>query len=289
MASIKELRQKIGSLKNTNKITSAMKLVASSKLKKAQDALNRNSPYLANLTGIVQRVVRSVGASSFYLLKPVYEPKNIRVILFSSDKGLCGSFNAALFKMLQNQIKGEWGHVNVEVIALGKKGSEYFSRRFPVKNLVIKPGIPAKVPVSIAQELTKSCIEDFKAKKIDAVYLAYNHFASMIAQQPTLTQILPLTLPKSEAKIPCLDYFCEPDVNDMLNLMIPQLIQSVMFRAMLENVLGFNAAQMNAMDSATKNSKDLIGRYTLSMNRARQTAITTELSEIVAGAESLKN
>lgn len=288
MASIKELRQKIGSLKNTNKITSAMKLVASSKLKKAQDALNRNSPYLSNLNGIVQRVIRSVGGSSFDLLKPAKDPQNIRVILFSSDKGLCGSFNSALFKMLQNQIKGDWSHVNVEVIALGRKGSEYFSRRFPVKNLVIKPGIPAKVPVSIAQELTKSCIEDLRAKKVDAVYLVYNHFASMISQQPTINQILPVTLPKDEGK-GCLDYIYEPDTNEMLNLLIPQLVQSIMFRSMLESVLGFNAAQMNAMDSATKNSKDLIGRYTLSMNRARQTAITTELSEIVAGAESLKN
>ena len=288
MASIKELRQKIGSLKNTNKITSAMKLVASSKLKKAQDALNRNSPYLNNLNGIVQRVIRSVGGSSFDLLKPAKDLKNIRVILLSSDKGLCGSFNAALFKTLQNQIKGDWSHLNVEVIALGRKGSEYFSRRFPVKNLVIKPGIPAKVPVSIAQELTKSCVEDFRAKKIDAVYLVYNHFASMISQQPTINQILPVTLPKDEGK-GCLDYIYEPDTNEMLNLLIPQLVQSVMFRSMLESVLGFNAAQMNAMDSATKNSKDLIGRYTLSMNRARQTAITTELSEIVAGAESLKN
>ena len=288
MASIKELRQKIGSLKNTNKITSAMKLVASSKLKKAQDALNRNSPYLNNLNGIVQRVIRSVGGSSFDLLKPAKDPKNIRIILLSSDKGLCGSFNAALFKTLQNQIKGDWSHLNVEVIALGRKGSEYFSRRFPVKNLVIKPGIPAKVPVSIAQELTKSCVEDFRAKKIDAVYLVYNHFASMISQQPTINQILPVTLPKDEGK-GCLDYIYEPDTNEMLNLLIPQLVQSVMFRSMLESVLGFNAAQMNAMDSATKNSKDLIGRYTLSMNRARQTAITTELSEIVAGAESLKN
>jgi len=288
MASIKELRQKIGSLKNTNKITSAMKLVASSKLKKAQDALNRNSPYLNNLNGIVQRVIRSVGGSSFDLLKPAKDPKNIRIILLSSDKGLCGSFNAALFKTLQNQIKGDWNSLNVEVIALGRKGSEYFSRRFPVKNLVIKPGIPAKVPVSIAQELTKSCVEDFRAKKIDAVYLVYNHFASMISQQPTINQILPVTLPKDEGK-GCLDYIYEPDTNEMLNLLIPQLVQSVMFRSMLESVLGFNAAQMNAMDSATKNSKDLIGRYTLSMNRARQTAITTELSEIVAGAESLKN
>jgi len=288
MASIKELRQKIGSLKNTNKITSAMKLVASSKLKKAQDALNRNSPYLNNLNGIVQRVIRSVGGSSFDLLKPAKDLKNIRVILLSSDKGLCGSFNAALFKTLQNQIKGDWSHLNVEVIALGRKGSEYFSRRFPVKNLVIKPGIPAKVPVSIAQELTKSCVEDFRAKKIDAVYLVYNHFVSMISQQPTINQILPVTLPKDEGK-GCLDYIYEPDTNEMLNLLIPQLVQSVMFRSMLESVLGFNAAQMNAMDSATKNSKDLIGRYTLSMNRARQTAITTELSEIVAGAESLKN
>ena len=288
MASIKELRQKIGSLKNTNKITSAMKLVASSKLKKAQDALNRNSPYLNNLNGIVQRVIRSVGGSSFDLLKPAKDPKNIRIILLSSDKGLCGSFNAALFKTLQNQIKGDWNSLNVEVIALGRKGSEYFSRRFPVKNLVIKPGIPAKVPVSIAQELTKSCVEDFRAKKIDAVYLVYNHFVSMISQQPTINQILPVTLPKDEGK-GCLDYIYEPDTNEMLNLLIPQLVQSVMFRSMLESVLGFNAAQMNAMDSATKNSKDLIGRYTLSMNRARQTAITTELSEIVAGAESLKN
>lgn len=291
MASIKELRQKVRSLKNTSKITSAMKLVSSSKLKKTQDAMSRNLPYQRNLHEILQRILGSVSTSEIQLMKVNPDPKVIRVILLSTDKGLCGSFNNNLFKQLQAQIKGDWGKMRVEVIVLGKKGSDYFSKRFPVAGLVARPGLPVKIPVSAAQGAINPCIHDFQAGKVDAVYIAYNHFYSMIRQEPKIEQLLPVRLEPIEKKESAntLDYLFEPDPDQMLAHLIPQLLQATVYRSMLMNALGENVARMNAMENATKNSKDLINRYTLSMNRARQSAITTELSEIVAGAESLKN
>lgn len=291
MASIKELRQKIRSLKNTNKITSAMKLVSSSKLKKAQDAMSRNLPYQRSLHDMLQRVLGSVNQSEIKLLKANPDPKIIRVILVSSDKGLCGSFNSNLFKQLQNQIKGDWSKIQIEVIAFGKKGSDYFTKRFPVPNLVAKPGLPVKIPVSMAQSAILPCIHDFEAGKVDAVFIAYNHFYSMIRQEPQIEQLLPVKLDsvKKNTASNSLDYIFEPSPDQLIANLIPQLVQANVYRSMLMNALGENVARMNAMENATKNSKDLINRYTLSMNRARQSAITTELSEIVAGAESLKN
>jgi len=288
MASIKELRQKIVSLKNTNKITSAMKLVASSKLKKAQDALHRNQPYLRSLDEVVKRVMSCADDIDVNFMKPVESPKNIRIILLSTDKGLCGSFNANLMKLLHAELKGKWINTNVELIAVGKKGSEYFTRRCPVKNLESKPGLPAKIPISAALEIADKAISDFSYRNIDAVYVVYNHFSSMILQTPVIESILPIKVPEEKEKV-SLDYEFEPNAEEMLKSIVPQLVQATIYRAMLENVLGENVARMNAMENATKNSKDLISRYTLTMNRARQSAITTELSEIVAGAESLKN
>ncbi len=292
MPSIKELRQKIRSLKNTSKITSALKLVSSSKLKKTQDAMTKNLPYQKNLHEILQRVLGSVNGSEVRLMKANPDPKIIRVILLSSDMGLCGSFNANLFKMLQSKIKGDWSKNQVEIIAVGKKGTDFFTKRCPVSHLAAKPGLPTKIPVSVAQSIINPCIHDFEAGKVDAVYIAYNHFYSMIRQEPTLEQLLPVKVqekPAEEKATTTLDYIFEPEPGDILKHLIPQVLQATVYRSMLMNILGENVSRMNAMENATKNSNDLIGRYTISMNRARQSAITTELSEIVAGAESLKN
>jgi F-type H+-transporting ATPase subunit gamma len=287
MPSIKELRQKIGSLKNTNKITSAMKLVSSSKLKKAQDAFTRNRAYFDGLNGVVQNLLRSTGGSASSLLSPRKEIRKIRVVLLSTDKGLCGSFNSSLLKFLQSKITKDWDGIHVEVVAVGKKGSDFFSRRFKPSALISEPGLPAKVPYSAAQKIGKECIADFLSKKVDAVYLVYNQFNSMVSQEPRLIDLLPIPIPAAK-KGPILDYSFEPDSETIFEGLLPQLIQASIFRSMLSNALGEQAARMNAMENATKNSKDLIQRYTLIMNRARQSAITTELSEIVAGAESIK-
>ena len=287
MPSIKELRSKIKSLRNTSKITSAMKLVSSSKLKKAQDAWSRNKPYLTTLQEVVDRLLQSASTAGLDLLKPPAKVKRVKVILVSTDKGLCGSFNSNLLKAVQVKVKGDWADAQVEVVSLGKKGADFFARRCPVSKVNHLPGLPIRIPFSLAQAQCNDAITDFLAGKADVVYLAYNNFISMLTQQPTVKQLLPIVLPEKK-KGPALDYSFEPEDSEILKKIFPQLIQASIYNAMLSNALGEQAARMNAMDNATRNSKDLINRYTLSMNRARQSAITTELSEIVAGAESLK-
>jgi len=290
MPSIKELRSKIRSLKNTSKITSAMKLVSSSKLKKAQDAWNRNQVYTDSLRNLVDRLLQSGGASNSPLLKAPKQVKHITVLVLSTDKGLCGSFNSGLMKAVQNKIKGDWKELDIQVIAVGKKASDFFARRCPVANLIAHPGLPAKVPYERAQEIGEQCVTAFLTKNIknsDIVYIAYNQFQSMISQVPVVEQLLPLVVDKPQGK-QVSNYILEPEESVIFDRIFPQLVQAWIYRAMLSNAFGEQASRMNAMDNATRNSKDLINRYTLVMNRARQSAITTELSEIVAGAESLK-
>lgn len=287
MPSIKELRSKITSLKNTSKITSAMKLVSSAKLKKTQDAFGRNQVYINALQQMVNRVMQSEGADELPLFHKAKEVKNITVLVLSSDKGLCGSFNTALLRTVQNKIQGEWKNYTVEVIAVGKKASDYLTRRFPVPNLKTFPGFPPKVPVAMSHQFGDIVMDKFISRKTDEVYLAFNMFEGMVSQVPTIEQLLPFSRNVSE-KSQARDYIIEPNQKAIFDRVFPQMIYANIYRAMLSSAVGEQAARMTAMDNATRNSKDLIQRYTLIMNRARQTAITTELSEIVAGAESLK-
>jgi len=287
MPSIKELRSKIGSLKNTSKITSAMKLVSSAKLKKTQDAWNRNQSYANSLHTMVDRILQTDGATESALLRQVKEVKTITVLVLTSDKGLCGSFNSSLLKLVQNKIRNEWKDYRVEVVAVGKKATDFFSHRCHVPALVTHPGFPPKVPVTLANQYGDEVIAQFVGHKTDLVYLAYNLFQGVVTQEATVEQLLPI-VHKDSKKTHVRDYILEPNEKAIFERVFPQLVHATIYRAMLSSAVGEQAARMNAMDNATRNSKDLIQRYTLVMNRARQTSITTELSEIVAGAESLK-
>jgi len=290
MPSIKELRGKVRSLKSTSKITSAMKLVSSSKLKKAQDAWTRNLLYADSLRDLVSRLMQGNTSLNSPLIQKPTQVKHISVLVLSSDKGLCGGFNSNLLKTVQAKVKGEWKDYEIDMIVVGKKGSEFFTRRCPMPNLESLPGMPAKVPYSMAQDLGARCLKKLltrTTKKSQIVYLAYNQYNSMISQTPVIEQLLPIVVDNLHTKANQ-SYLLEPEENVIYERIFPQLVHANIFRAMLSNAFGEHAARMNAMDNATRNSKDLINRYTLIMNRARQSAITTELTEIVAGAESLK-
>ncbi len=287
MPSIKELRSKIGSLKNTSKITSAMKLVSSAKLKKTQDAWNRSRDYSDSLHKMIDRMLQAKGFAEVPLLRKEKEIKTVTVLVLSTDKGLCGSFNSALMRLLQRKIREDWKDYRVEVVAVGKKANDFFNKRCPVASLESKPGFPPKVPVKMANALGDELIRHFNGKKTDIVYLAYNVFHGIVSQEPVVEQLLPIVHTNPE-NTHVLDYLMEPGEMSVYERVFVQTVHSNIYRAMLSSAVGEQAARMNAMDNATRNSKDLMQRYTLVMNRARQTAITTELSEIVAGAESLK-
>ncbi|HSQ42228.1 MAG TPA: ATP synthase F1 subunit gamma [Fibrobacteraceae bacterium] len=287
MPSIKELRQKIRSLRSTSKITSALKLVSSAKLRKAQEAFSRNNVYFGGMQEVVTHLLGSPGASSLALLKPAVEVKRIRVVVLSTDMGLCGAFNLNLFKLIQGKVRKEWAGKLVDVVTVGRKGADFFTRRCPVSDVDVIPGLPTKIPYEAAHKIGAAAIVDFLAHKVDEVYLGFNLFHSMVSQEARLEPLLPI-VPLKPGHGATLDYIYEPEEEGIYERVLPLLVHSSIYRAMLSNRLGELAARMNAMDNATRNSKDLINRYTLIMNRARQTAITTELTEIVSGAESLK-
>ena len=284
MASIKELRLRIKSLKNTNKITSAMKLVASAKLKKSQDALKDHQPYSEKLEEILNRIV----VSSSELKSPLLQDKSVkkqRYYLYSSDKGLCGSFNNALIKNVKKHIGSVDENIDIECATLGRKVYEIFNKLDRVDLIENYQDITRNPSFAEVKRVAEKAVDDFIKGEIDEVYIYFNKYESVISQVPTLVKVLPLDIKKTE-EIQDTDYIFEPNAQEIFESILPEFLYNKFYEALLENAAGEHGARMNAMENATKNSKELISKFTLQMNRLRQAAITTELTEIVAGAES---
>jgi F-type H+-transporting ATPase subunit gamma len=287
MASIKELRIRIKSLKNTNKITAAMKLVATSKLKKSQDAMKANKPYSDKLDEVLGRISNSSDLTNPLL--EVREVKKVRIYAFTSDKGLCGSFNNGLIKYARNTLPQQFKGKDIEVLTLGKRAKDFFSKNteyftHDFEGITKSPNFADIAPIA------EQCIQDFLEGKIDEVHLLFNEFESVLVQNPMTKLILPIEANniESEEGTTSFDYIYEPDGKALLDTILPNYVAIQFFQGLLENAAGEHGARMNAMENATKNSKELINDLTLVMNRARQAQITTELTEIVSGAESLK-
>ena len=301
MAGIKELRLRIKALKNTSKITAAMKMVSAAKLKRAQDAYTRAKPYAERMEEAFGRVLAALESPEHPLLQ-VRENRRTRYVLVSSDRGLAGAFNNALLRAFVRRPADE---APVEALGVGRRARDFVTR-------VAGSGALEKVAIdavntptyanaaSIADTLTR----DFLDGKCDRVVLVYNRFRSVLSQQPVFVPLLPLVPPESaDAESATPDdrpangadapkgfkdlYAFEPDQESLFAELLPRLVTLQVFRALLENAVGEHSARMTAMDSATKNTKDLIGSMSLTMNRARQAAITRELIEIVSGAEAL--
>lgn len=297
MASIKEMRFKIRSLKNTNKITAAMKLVASSKLRKAQEANKANRPYAQKVREILGRVA---AATSAHPLMSKRKISKVRFYVFSSDKGLCGSFNNALFKFLNNSLSTLVNRedyaadsISFETYAVGRKAVDFTSKREQFGFVEAVDSMSRVVDFDKIDAIMQHAHDDFLAGKVDVVYMVYNHYESILKQTPSIQQILPVQpseLP-AEAKSDKIEaeYILEPSSEEVLDDLIPRYLSSQYYQALLETHVGEYSARMTAMDAATKNSKELIRKKTIVMNRLRQAAITTELTEIVSGAESLKD
>ncbi|MGL1935580.1 MAG: ATP synthase F1 subunit gamma [Fibrobacterales bacterium] len=287
MASIKQLRLRITSLKNTNKITSAMKLVASSKLKKSQDAIRDNKPYSDKLKKLLSIVSNSSEVVDFELMKerPV---KKIRYYVYSSDKGLCGSFNNGMIKYAANVIDTRDSSVEYEVYTLGKRVFDFFSKKEQYAFEKNYEEITRNPNFLNINEVAKEATEDFIAGKFDEAYLINNEFESVLVQTPTMKKVLPVVFEEdmSDKSYIETDYIYEPNAQDLVKSLLPKHVAAQFYRSLLENAAGEHGARMTAMENATNNSSDLIKNLTLIMNRARQAAITTELTEIVAGAES---
>ncbi|MHB1844657.1 MAG: ATP synthase F1 subunit gamma [Deltaproteobacteria bacterium] len=297
MPSLRDIRKRIGSVKNTRQITKAMKMVAAAKLRRAQEAIVQARPYAQHMDGVLSSLAsRTLGSSvedAPHPLLAVRPPRQVELVLITSDRGLCGGFNANVLRRAQRFIaegKGLDGqpYERIEVSTLGRKGRA-FARRQKLAVRKDYVGIFEELEYDkawgIAQELSAHYVE----AKLDAVFLLYNEFRSAISQQVSLVQLLPIVAdaPPSGGAKP-IDYLYEPSRQGLLDALLPQHLAMQLWRAMLESQASEHGARMSAMDSATKNASEMISSLTLQYNRARQASITKELVEIVSGAEALK-
>jgi F-type H+-transporting ATPase subunit gamma len=285
MASLKIIRKRITSVKNTQKVTRAMKMVSAAKLRRAQEAATAARPYADKLTDLLRHVAARGTETSHPLLQPRAEETTVHLLLVTADRGLCGAYNANLIRKAE-ALLAERGREHVRMTIVGRRGFDYFKRRAVTivdKHINLFGGPTSDLARSIGERLAR----EFADGTCDAVYLIYNQFRSTLVQVPTQEQILPIAAPAASGA-GTFDYLYEPSAEVLLERLVQRYITVVIYRAFLEATASEHAARMTAMDSATSNASDMIDRLTLDMNRARQAAITKELMEIVAGAEALK-
>ena len=285
MAGIKELRLRIKALKNTSKITAAMKMVSAAKLKRAQDAYTRAKPYAERMEEAVSRVLSALESPEHPLLR-VRDVKRVRYVVVTSDRGLAGAFNNGLLRAFARRPADA---VPAEALGVGRRARDFIARASQISAVALEAtNVPTYANAeAIAREVTR----DYLDGKCDKVVLVYNRFRSVLSQTPVFVPLLPLASSEDAAtsKAGSRDaYIFEPGEKQLLESLLPRLVTLQVFRALLENAVGEHGARMTAMDNATKNTKDLIASKSLTMNRARQAAITRELIEIVSGAEALK-
>ena len=293
MPSLKSIRTQIASKKSTQKITRAMKLVSAARLRGAQDAILAARPYANALVEVIGQVAERAGAEAHPLLEK-REAKRITLVPITSDRGLAGGFNANIFRAVARFMTD---HADAELTLdiVGKKGRDYFRRRkVTIKHEV--PGASGATAAELARQVGSIVVDAFMKGQTDAVYLIYNEFKSAVQQRVVIEPLLPVTrasvIPSGEAPTAkdatAIDFAYEPSKRELLDVLIPQFVDSQIYRALLESVASEFGARMTAMENATNNAKEMIADLTLKYNRVRQAAITKELMEIVSGAEALK-
>ncbi|MCL0107583.1 ATP synthase F1 subunit gamma [Peptococcaceae bacterium] len=286
MASARDIRRRIKSVKKTQQITKAMKMVAAAKLRRAQEAAIAARPYAVKLTEVLGRVASAAGDVSHPLLE-VRDEKKVAYIVITADRGLCGGFNSNTIRYAVRELKNI---DNPSIIAVGRKARDYFKRLDNVQMAVSYVGLGEYVHFGQAQEIAKFVIEKYTEGEFDSVYLVFSEFINTLTQRPTKQKLLPVEPPeqKQEKERVSATYTFEPSAEIVLSELLPKYIEVSLYRAILESKAGEQGARMTAMDSATNNAKEMIDKLTLSFNRARQAAITKELAEIVGGAAALE-
>ena len=290
MPSLKAIRNRITSVKNTRKITRAMKLVSTAKLRRAQDALIAARPYTAAITKVVAELSAVAGTGAHKLFEE-RELKRAAIIVVTSDRGQAGAFNANVVKAVERYAANELsGATEVSLRIIGKKGNQYFSRRRTTITS-FDPAPTGATALETARETAHRVIDDFTSGKVDRVFVAYNEFRSAISQIVRVKQVLPV-VPEKDATgakdDSGVDFLYEPSKQVLLERLVPLYVQIQLYRAALESIAAEFAARMTAMENATKNAGEMIAKLTLQYNRARQASITKELLEIIGGAEALK-
>ena len=288
MASLKDIRKRIDSVKRTQKTTSAMKMVSAAKLRRAEDHIREATPYAQKLKSIVSSLsTRFEGEeqdTAFGSLFKNSRGKRTGVILVTSDRGLCGGFNSNLSKALLQQLIDE-GVECAEFAIFGRKGNDFF-KRTPHKILVNHAGTPPDQHLNLVNEVVGDFSRRFENGELDQVLLAYNHFVSVISQIPVIEPLLPIKPIETET-VDKREILFEPSPEEILQTLLKKYVQNQVYVSWLDTIAGEHAARMTSMDAATKNAGEIIDKLQLHYNRTRQAAITGELIEIISGAESL--
>jgi F-type H+-transporting ATPase subunit gamma len=290
MPSLKDIRRRIGSVKSTQQITRAMRMVSTAKLRRAKDAIESARPYADRMRETLVDVAASQGGLAEHPLLATRESvRKVDFLIITSDRGLCGAFNANVLKRAEAEVaKLSASAESVGLFLVGRKGIEFFNRRRGKQVVRTHPGVP-RVDYSHAVGIAELVSQRFLAGEADEVVLIHSEFVSTMTQRPRIVRLLPLApdvpVDTASASEP---FTIEPNAEALLALLVPKALQVELFRALLDSQAGEHAARMTAMESATRNSEDMISRLTLQYNRARQAAITKELMEIVSGAEALR-
>ena len=287
MASGKEITGKIRSIENTKKVTSALEMVSASKIRKSQELMNATRPY----TAMIRRVMGHLSKANPEFRHPFTvrreETKKVGYIIVSTDRGLCGGLNINLFKLVLSSIQ-EWRGKGAEIslVTLGKKASAFF-KNINVEIAAHASNLGEKPQIEDLIGSIKVMLDAYREERIDLVYVVYNDFINTMSQRPCLEQLLPLPDTDDEEVRDIWDYIYEPDAEALLDTVLVRYIEADVYHAVLENLASEHAARMIAMKNATDNAGDLIDELTLAFNKARQAAITQEISEIVGGAAAV--
>ncbi len=297
MPSLKAIRTRIISVKNTRKMTRAMKLISAAKLRRAQDAIIAARPYATALTKVVSELAAVAGTDAHPLFE-TREVKKAAIVLLSTDRGQAGAFNSNVFKKVEAVVEGDLaGATEISLRIVGRKGNQYFKRRNA--NIASHDATATNhaTALTLARETATRIIDDFMSGKVDRVYIVYNEFKSAISQGVVAHQVLPVVPEAVQAIVPAggtageavaTDYAYEPDKATLLSSLVPLYVEIGIYRAALESIASEHGARMTSMDNATRNAGEMIDKLTLVYNRARQASITKELLEIIGGAEALK-
>ena len=294
MASLSDIKRRIGAVKNTRQITKAMKMVAGAKLRKATDAATSARPYQESLSKVLASVSETIGADSGQPLLTAHESvEKVVLVVFGTDRGLCGSFNTTIFRGTLKWIEEQKAAGReVELWTIGKKAPPFFKAR-GLKAAWATQEINPGDYMPTVRELAERLEAGFVSGEFQEVYLGYNHFVNVLNQPTGFNLFLPMSVEKGEdeteasGEVTLIDYKYEPDAESILETLLPLYLQTLLLQAFLETAAGEQASRMTAMENATNNASEIIDNLTLEYNRARQAAITKELIEIVSGAEAL--
>jgi F-type H+-transporting ATPase subunit gamma len=284
MAKTLDLRRRIRSIRNTMQVTKAMKMVSAAKLRRAQERIVQARPYAHRMREVLRSLATRANPEGHPLLR-VRGDRRVELVVVTADKGLCGSFNTNLYKTATSFLE-RFGDREITVHCVGRKGRDYFRRRnYAVHREWVD--VFRRLDYPTAAEIARDLMDRYVRQELDAVYVVYNEFKSLLRQQPVVERLLPLDREELAAGESREDYLYEPGAAELFDRLLPLHVEVQVYRALLESAAAEHAARMRAMDSATNNAAEFIEKLTLQMNRIRQASITTELIEVVSGAEAL--